>query len=333
MLNYVERAFTHLLKFSSYVPFHLLKFTLLPSGETALLIRTEPPFPLLSLPLHIRTKIFTVLLKHFSPTIPITLKSKARTVCSPDYHGRNTLTLLRSCKQLHTEATPLVYAQTLTFPGTQIASSFLLSIGSNRRLLRSLRSETYASSSARTMFHLLSEAHNIQRLSFAHVSSSETPAKAVQNIWKDAGAWLSGLDRADPVKGLEVLRFDERAFHVREKDGKGGGYRVMCWGAAEQMEFLEGLRARMVGVRKGGKGDPTGPTAADPKGGRSAVPMGFYEVGSEFTQLVWFQSKSRRHKVQLECNPASLAFAIIKQRERPWPKQPAGHIAEVDILL
>ncbi|KAH7087130.1 hypothetical protein FB567DRAFT_629153 [Paraphoma chrysanthemicola] len=253
-LDPTTNTFTHHLKLSSYIPFHLLKSTILPTGETALLIRAEPPFPLLSLPLHIRTKILNLLLKHSSPTIPIALKSKARIVCSPNYHGRNTLALLRTCRQLHTEATPLVYLQPFTFPGTQVASAFLLSIGSNRRLLRSLRSETYASTSARTMFHLLSEARNLQRMSFAHVSSSETPGKAVQNIWKDAGTWLSVLDRKDPVKGLDVLRFDERAFHVREKDGKGGGYRVMCWGAAEQMEFLEGLRARMVG-----KVDPKGP--------------------------------------------------------------------------
>jgi len=67
------------------------------------------------------------------------------------------LALLRTCKQIHAEATPIVYTQPFSFPGTQVVADFLLRIGSNRRLIRSLQSSTYATQSARTMFHLLSE--------------------------------------------------------------------------------------------------------------------------------------------------------------------------------
>lgn len=73
------------------------------------------------------------------------------------------------------------------FPGTQVVADFLMRIGSNRKFLRSLRSETYVTQSARTMFHLLSESPHLERLSFAHVSSGENAKTAVKNIWNDAG--------------------------------------------------------------------------------------------------------------------------------------------------
>jgi hypothetical protein len=58
--------------------------------------------------------------------------------------------------------------------------------------------------------------------------------------------WLMGVVRNDPTKGLEVLVFDEQAFHMREKDKEAGGFKVLQWGRAEQLEFLKGLRAKMV---------------------------------------------------------------------------------------
>ena len=75
--------------------------------------------------------------------------------------------MLGANKQLHAEAAPIAYSQTFEFPGTQVATDFLLRIGTHRHFLTSLRNETYSSQSARTLFHLLTEARNLQRLSFA----------------------------------------------------------------------------------------------------------------------------------------------------------------------
>jgi hypothetical protein len=58
--------------------------------------------------------------------------------------------------------------------------------------------------------------------------------------------WLMGVDRSDPTKGLEVLVLDEQAFHMREKDKTAGGFKVLQWGLAEQLEFLKGLRVKMA---------------------------------------------------------------------------------------
>ena len=65
-----------------------------------------------------------------------------------------------------------------------------------------------------------------------------------------------GVDRNDPTKGLEVLVFDEQAVHMREKDKEAGGFKVLQWGPAEQLETLRGLKARMVAEgRKRKKGE------------------------------------------------------------------------------
>ncbi|KAF1840030.1 uncharacterized protein K460DRAFT_241833, partial [Cucurbitaria berberidis CBS 394.84] len=245
----------HLMKLRSDMPFRLVKSTVLRSGpyatHVAILLRQDVPFRILALPLHIRTKILRLTLKHEEPSIPIVIKqSSARSIWSPTYHARFLLAMLQTCKQIHAEAAPLVYGQSFYFPSTQVICDFLLRIGNHRRFLRSLRSETYASRSARTMFHLLAEARYLERLSFAHVSSSETPKAAVKNIWNDAENWLLGLDRNNPCKGLDVLVFDEQAFHMREKDLEAGGFKVLQWGPAEQLEFLKGLRAKMVAEEK-----------------------------------------------------------------------------------
>ncbi|KAF2035851.1 hypothetical protein EK21DRAFT_106688 [Setomelanomma holmii] len=182
VLDTTSNTHSHLIKLHSHMPFHLIGATLLPDGNTAILIHPEPPIPFLTLPPHIRTKILNYTLKHHATSIPFAAKLKTRSIWSPEYHTPNLLAFLRTSKQIHTEATPIVYDQAFTFPSTQIACDFLLRIGSNRRFLHSLRSETYTSASARTMFQLLAEAHHLQHLSFAHVSSSEGPTKAVAQI-------------------------------------------------------------------------------------------------------------------------------------------------------
>jgi hypothetical protein len=85
------------------------------------------------------------------------------------------------------------------------------------------------------MFHLLAEAPNLSKLSFAHVSSSETPKKAVNNIWNDAGVWLVAIDRNNPTKGLDILEFNDKAFHMRERNKKAGEVKITCWGPNEQV--------------------------------------------------------------------------------------------------
>jgi hypothetical protein len=109
--------------------------------------------------------------KHDEPTMAIALKTGTRSAWLPDYHGPNLLTILRVSKKVHADAVEIVYRfPAFQFPGTQVVADFLMRIGSNRKYLRSLRSERYASQSARTMFHLLFEVPHLERLSFAHVS-------------------------------------------------------------------------------------------------------------------------------------------------------------------
>jgi hypothetical protein len=98
------------------------------------------------------------------------------------------------------------------------------------------------------MFNHLSSARSLQKLSFAHVSSNESPKKAVKNIWNDAGAWLEALDHSNPTKGLDILEFDEQAFHVREKDKKTGTLKVTCWGPSEQVSRLLSLVVKGVEI-------------------------------------------------------------------------------------
>jgi hypothetical protein len=227
------------------------------------IIRQEDPFRFLDLPVHIRAKVYNFALKNSSSiSIVIVMKPGSRKVKSPNYFGPYLLALLRTCKQIHIEATTIVYQHEFVFPGTQVAREFLLAIRRNRSLLYSLRSEAYTSTSARPFFQLLTEARQLERSSFAHVSSNTTPKRAVRDIWRDAGRWLRGIDGDDPEKGLDVLTFDDQAFHIREKVKKTGGFRVTCWGPNEQvcsllglvmgvltrgqLGFLEGLRTKMI---------------------------------------------------------------------------------------
>jgi hypothetical protein len=239
--------FTHILRISSPMPFTLVRSSLVSTnGGVAILLRQATPFRLMDLPLHIRTKILRYTLKHDRPNISIVMKPSERRPWSPGYKAKNSLAVLAASKQLHTEAAPIVYNHTFEFPGTPVATDFLLRIGSHRRFLTSLRSDTYTSQSARTLFHLLTEAKHLHCLSFAHMSSSETPKQAIKTIWGDAMEWLMSVDKNDPTKGLEVLVFDEQAFHVRERDRETGLVKILQWGPAEQLEFLRGLSGKMV---------------------------------------------------------------------------------------
>ena len=92
------------------------------------------------------------------------------------------LAILATNKLLHAEAAPIVYTQPFSFPGTQVPTDFLLRIGTHRRFLTSLRSETYTSQSARTLFHLLLSSPHLQQLSFAHISPSENPEQAIKTV-------------------------------------------------------------------------------------------------------------------------------------------------------
>ncbi|KAF2831437.1 hypothetical protein CC86DRAFT_139190 [Ophiobolus disseminans] len=180
-VNEQSRDWVHLMKLRSDMPFCLIKSTIIDGGpyaqHVALIIRQEMPFQFLALPLHIRVKILNLMLKHPEPTVSVVMKGSTRVAWAPEYHGPNMLAIMRTCNHIHAEATPIVYTQAFEFPGTQVVADFLLRISSNRKHIRSLRSATYATQSARTMFHLLSEA---QRLSFAHVSCSENPQDGSQ---------------------------------------------------------------------------------------------------------------------------------------------------------
>jgi hypothetical protein len=221
------------------------------AGHVAIIIKQSLPFPLLELPKKIRTKVLNYLLKHDEKAIPMTLKQGGtKAPYSMAYAGKNNNAILATCKQLRDEAGEIVYNHQFHFPGTQVIASFLLQIGQFRGFLSSLRSDTYNASSARMMFGLLLEAPALQRLSFAHVSSNESPVTASKNIYNDAQAWLLALEKKGPAKALDIIRFDNAAFHVRDKDAKGN-VTVIQWGEAEQIAFLKSLRSKLeIGGRR-----------------------------------------------------------------------------------
>jgi hypothetical protein len=156
------------------------------ADHIAIIIRQKILFSFLRLPLYIYVKSFDCVIKLDEPVMSIVLKSGSRSAWAPTYHAHNLLAILRTYKQIHAEAAHIVYTRTFQSPDTQAVSDFLMRIGSNRQFLRKLRSDTYASQSARMMFRLLAEAKQLEQLSFAHVSSTENPKTAVKNIWNDA---------------------------------------------------------------------------------------------------------------------------------------------------
>lgn len=211
----------------------------------AIIIKQSLPFPLMKLPQEVRAKILKNLLKHDEDTVAMALKhSGTKSAYSPVYSGKNNLAIIGTCKQICGESAAIVYTQYFHFPGTQVISSFLLQIGQFRQFLVKLRSDTYNSTSARTMFHLLQEARMLQLLRFTHISSNESPKTAVRNIYNDGNSWLLSLDKNNPTKGLDILEFEVSAFHMREKD-KNGNVNVVQWGHGEQLEFLKGLRLKL----------------------------------------------------------------------------------------
>ncbi|KAF2204493.1 hypothetical protein GQ43DRAFT_437917, partial [Delitschia confertaspora ATCC 74209] len=167
-----------------------------------------------------------------------------RIAYAPDYQAKNRLSILRTCKEVCKETLPIVYSQMFHFPGTQVISSFLLQIGECRKHLQFLRSDAYNGQSARTMFHLLQDAKNLKKISFAHASSNEQPKTAIKNIYNDAHVWMLGLNREDPYHDIKLLCFDNAAFHMCERDEEGNVV-VTQWGPPEQILFLKGLKQKL----------------------------------------------------------------------------------------
>jgi len=258
--------YTHLIKLRSDRPFNLVKTVgshsaidkkdtltasqvLLREGEhaghVAVLLRQSKPFPYMKLPPHIRAKIISEVVTDESGEIKMVLRQGGNKIAfAPEFSKRNRLALLRTCKDVYSEALPILYAQQFHFPGTQVIASFLLQIGANRRFIKFIRSDTYNSQSARTVFHLLQEATDFKRISFAHVSSNEQPKTAIKNIFNDTQTWLLGVDPHNPYAGIDILCFDHAAFHMREKD-EHGQTRVIQWGPSEQIMFIKGLQMKI----------------------------------------------------------------------------------------
>jgi hypothetical protein len=126
-------------------------------------------------------RILNYLFKLNELAMSIVLRIGSRSAWAPTYYAHNFLAILKICRHIHAEAVPIVHTRSFQFPGTQIVSGLLMRIDSNRQFLRKLRSDTYATQSARTMFHHLAEAKHLERLSFEHVSSTDNPKTAVKD--------------------------------------------------------------------------------------------------------------------------------------------------------
>ncbi|KAF2277502.1 uncharacterized protein EI97DRAFT_457510 [Westerdykella ornata] len=241
--------YTHLMKLVSPMPFVLVKQTILTEGEyaghVAILVKQSLPFPLMRLPISVRTKVLNFMLKHDEEAIRVSLSQGGKKAAySKEFHGKNTLAILATCKQIRDEAAPLLYGQTFVFPGTGALTTFLLQIGQFSKYLRHLELETYTGASARTMFHLLEKATSLEILHFQHISSNERPKTAVKNIYNDAYPWLMAVGKECPTKGLEIMHFHEAAFHRRDKNENGEPESIK-WSSAEHETLRRGLRLKL----------------------------------------------------------------------------------------
>jgi hypothetical protein len=212
------------------------------AGHVAIIIKQSVPFPFMQLPKDIRKKVYSFLMKHDDDHVRIVLAQGNKKVAySQLYKGKKNLAMLATCKKIRDEAAPIVYGQKFTFSGTQVITTWMLQIGQFGKFLKQLECDSYTGTSARLLFHMLvTNAPNVERLSFLHVSSNERPGTASKN--GDAQPWLDVVNKTDPGAGLRILHFSNTAFHMRVKQ-KDGSVNVVQWGPGEKRDFVRGLQA------------------------------------------------------------------------------------------
>ena len=216
-------------------------------GHVVIIIKQDRPFPLLELPKDIRTRILKYLLQDETGSLTLSLKQGGnRTAYAQHYHEKHNVAILATCKQLRDEAAEIIYGHKFNFPGTQVAASFLLQTNQFQPWLKQLELETYNPSTARTLFWLLRNCPQLERIKFNHITSNESPKTAITNFFNDVGCWLCVVDKANPCKRLELIEFDDFAYHMRVKTDDGKVI-VTQWEAEEKDEFQKGLRAKLDG--------------------------------------------------------------------------------------
>jgi hypothetical protein len=209
-------------------------------------MKQSKPFPFMELPVHVRAQIISYLVYDPTGIVRMALKQGGtKGAFAPKYTTKNRLSILRVNREIHDEAVPILYGQCFHFPGCQVLANFMLQIGGYRQHLMYIRSDTYNAQSARTVFHLLQECKQIKTVSFAHFSSNEQPKTAIKNLYNDAHVWLLGIDKYNPIAGMEILHFDDHAFHMRERNEDGKGYNVVAWSANDRVLFLKGLKLKL----------------------------------------------------------------------------------------
>jgi hypothetical protein len=210
------------------------------AGHVAILIKQSVPFPFMKLPPVIRQKVYKLLVKHDDDVNIVLAQGSKKVAYSQQYKGKKNLAILSTSKEVRDEAAPIVYWQKFSFPGTQVLTTFLLQIGQFSKYIKFLECESYTGTSARTMFHLLTNCPSLERLNFLHVSSNEKPTTACKNFYGDAERWLSMVGKSEPTAGLNILHFSKAAYHMRVKD-KEGNAKVVQWGPGEKLDFVRGL--------------------------------------------------------------------------------------------
>ncbi|KAH7123666.1 hypothetical protein B0J11DRAFT_615223 [Dendryphion nanum] len=250
-----EHDYTQLLKLKSTGPFMIVKETMLQegpyAGHVALIIKQCKPFRLLDLPTGIRAKVLGYVVNHDEDSIPMKFKQGGtKDPYSPAYTAPNKLAILATCKLIHTEAVPMVYAHKFHFPGTQVLANFLTRIEHHRQYLRFISCDTYNGLTARNAFQSLPPAQNIERIFFSHVNSNQSPKTAIEHIFNDAQGWFRAMATDDDVlRGLSILQFDQSAYFYKEK-GNGGVLRTVKWGDEQRAFFAKGLKEKVEKLAK-----------------------------------------------------------------------------------
>ncbi|KAI9710134.1 MAG: hypothetical protein M1820_002936 [Bogoriella megaspora] len=248
-----EEGYGHDLKFLSSSPYILKTVVAVMDGPyagcTAVLLQPPNPFPFMKLPLELRDRIYKMLLLPDGQSLTINAKSNQRQpVTASGYSSKNRLALLAVDKQIRTECFSIVYGRT-SFVADSSATliKFLVMLNVNTRLhITDLTIKNYVKRDINTLFLLLADFKNLDRLHINHYPVNGGPVKVARAFHTDTFSWLGarasaakaenwGDEEAYKKQVLKPLSFGNKCFNSGEEP----------YTKAEMAMFLEELKKKI----------------------------------------------------------------------------------------
>ncbi|CAK4030770.1 Hypothetical predicted protein [Lecanosticta acicola] len=232
--------------------FNVVKTVLLDDGPyqgyQAIIIKPAQPFRFLELDKEIRARVYK---EYFACkgiiNEPIVLDGKRSTnkeAYAKSYAdgNKNRVALLAVCKEIKSEATEILYTQTLKFDSTATLMDFLSSLETEQRArLQDIEIRNFNRATARNTLNLLAEATNLKRVHFDFGVSTETdPGKAAKAFHAETYKFfkvLGASKEGGPTAVVEILNFTKSAF--APKEGKN------TWTEEMVEEFKEALKSKV----------------------------------------------------------------------------------------